>query len=81
VTLGVVDSVPSKALSCARVRAHTGREMSIHKKPWSAQKCSFKKYANPDNGRLELLVIVKYHKVYSIHSIFIFEACIRRRYY
>jgi len=60
------------------VRTHTGREMSIHKKTWSAQNCSFKKCAYPDNGGLELLVIVKYHYVYFIHSIFVFEACIRR---
>ena len=64
--MGVVDTVPSKSLSCARVRAHTGREMSIHKNTWSAQNCSFKKCANLDNGGLELLVIVNYHKQYSI---------------
>ena len=29
-------------LSCARVRASTGREMSAHKKTWSARKFSFK---------------------------------------
>jgi len=30
-------------LSCVRVRAHTGREMSTQKKTWSAHKFSFKK--------------------------------------
>jgi len=46
------------------VSAHTGREMSIHKKTGRAQNFSLKKCANPDNGGLELLVIFKYH----IHS-------------
>jgi len=27
-------------LSCACLRAHTGREMSAHKKTWSTHKCS-----------------------------------------
>jgi len=32
-------------LRCARrVRAHTGREMSAHKKTWRAHKCSFQKW-------------------------------------
>jgi len=30
-------------LSCARVRAHTGRKMHAHKKTWSAQKIIFPK--------------------------------------
>src|SRR6218665_3053203 len=30
-------------LSCACVRTHIGREMSAHKKTWSAHKFSFKK--------------------------------------
>jgi len=30
-------------LSCARACAHTGREMSTHKKTWSAHKFSCKK--------------------------------------
>jgi len=30
------------SLSCARVRPHTGHEMSAHKKTWSTQKFSFK---------------------------------------
>jgi len=30
------------ALSCARVRTHTSREMSTRKKTWSAHKFSFK---------------------------------------
>ena len=30
-------------LSCACVRAHTGREMSAHKKTWDGHKSSFKK--------------------------------------
>ena len=29
-------------LRCVRVRAHKGREMSAHKKTWSAHKCSLK---------------------------------------
>jgi len=29
--------------ACARVLERTGREMSAHKKIWSAHKCSFKK--------------------------------------
>jgi len=31
-------------LSCVRVHGHTRREMSAHKKTWSAQKFSFKKF-------------------------------------
>jgi len=33
----------TNVLSCARVRAHTGREMSAHKETWSARKFSIKK--------------------------------------
>ena len=29
-------------LSCARVRAHTGHEMSAHEKTWSTHKFSYK---------------------------------------
>ena len=35
---------PMFPLNCVCVHAHTGRDMSTHKKTWSAHKFSFKKY-------------------------------------
>ena len=38
------DSLSMFPLSCAHVRAHTGRETSAHKKTWSAHRISFQKW-------------------------------------
>src|SRR6218665_836698 len=35
--------LPMFPLRCVRVRAHTSRETSAHKKTWSTHKCLFKK--------------------------------------